>query len=241
MIASASKELIAERVLQERVDTKFVFREQNRDALLTSLDGDYAVVLASGQPDARYETVYFDTDDYLCLREHHRGRRARYKVRIRHHVDRSQSFLEVKEKRNNNATFKYRLPIPFRTETLDDDALQFIAEHARVPVQRLQQSIRIHFRRMTLVGIKTHERITLDTQLWFSGGDNESKLSEGVIAEVKQGRFNARSPIIRALRGIGAMQLSVSKYCTAAQLLLPSFPLKRYRPRLRLLRTQFDG
>jgi len=94
---------------------------------------------------------------------------------------------------------------------------------------------------MTLVGIKTHERITLDTQLWFSGGDNESKLSEGVIAEVKQGRFNARSPIIRALRGIGAMQLSVSKYCTAAQLLLPSFPLKRYRPRLRLLRTQFDG
>jgi len=241
VIAAASSELIAQRVLQQRVDTKFVFRERALDVLLDALDGDYAVVLASDQQQARYENVYFDTDDYLCLREHHRGRRTRYKVRIRHHVDREQSFLEVKEKRNTDATFKHRMPIPFRTERLDDEALRFIEMHASVPAEQLRASLRIHFRRMTLVGIETHERITLDTGLWFSGGETESTLSDGVIAEVKQVRFKARSPIMRALRGIGALQLSVSKYCTAAQLLLPSFPLKRYRPRLRLLRTQFNG
>ena len=162
-------------------------------------------------------------------------------MRIRHHLDREQSFLEVKEKRNTNRTRKQRLPIAFMQETLDAVAHDFISTHLRVCPESLEPSLRVDFTRITLVGLHTDERVTFDTGLHLSRGETHEGLSQGVIAEVKQHRFKPRTPIMLALRGTGALQMSVSKYCTAAQMLVPDIKLNRYRPRMRMLRRRFDG
>jgi hypothetical protein len=230
--------LIAQRVLQKRLDTKFVLNESALDDVWQGLEGHYALMVAGSRPSAEYQNVYFDTPQYLSLRAHHRGQRPRFKVRIRHHVDRAQSFLEIKEKRNTGRTLKHRKPIEFMQETLGPDDHGFIRAHAPVVPEELVQSMRIAFQRVSLVGIHTDERLTIDTALTFMG---EALLAGAVIAEVKQQRFRPRTAAMLALRGAGALKLSVSKYCTAAQLMVPGQRLPRYRLRLRMLRRRCNG
>ena len=74
--------------------------------------------------------------------------------------------------------------------------------------------------------------------LWFGDGTREEHIENLAIIEVKQARFNARSPIMRALRTRRALQLRVSKYITGAQLLWPEIRLNRYNHRLRMLRRR---
>ena len=117
---AASLALIEQRALQKRVDTKQVVARGAFEDLFAKLADHYAVILSTEKQEATYRNVYFDTPDHLCLREHHRGRRPRFKVRIRHHVDRSLSFLEIKERRHGGITHKHRKVIPFLQEELDE-------------------------------------------------------------------------------------------------------------------------
>ncbi len=233
---AASAELLAARMLQVRMDTKFILKASALDALLGTLYDDYAVVVSGSQTNARYDNLYFDTPAHLALTSHHRGVRPRFKVRIRHHLDRQMSFLEVKEKRNTNRTHKQRMAIPFMTEDLDAAAIQFIQHHCPIDPSTLQKSMRIRFSRMTLVGRHSQERITVDSHLQFSAGEAHADLPGTVITEVKQERYRPTTTVMRALRAAKAHQMSLSKYCTAAQLLLPHIKMNRYRPRLRMLR-----
>jgi len=236
---SASSELIASRSLQNRIDTKFVFHRSIFDGILSVLSSEYAVVMSGEKDRARYQNLYFDTQDFGSLRAHHRGKRPRRKVRIRHYLDRGQSFLEVKEKRNTNRTHKQRLSLPFLQETLGAAALEFIEAHSDVSPLELVPGIRVDFTRTTLVSLHENERVTFDTALQVSRGDAVESLDTGVIAEVKQERFRPRSVMMLALRDAGAYQMSLSKYCTAAQLLVPAVKLNRYRPKMRMLRRRF--
>jgi hypothetical protein len=239
MFPSATAELIQARRLDRRVDTKFVLSEGEAEALMIALQGDYAVVLAGEQPEAHYENLYFDSADFVCLRDHYKGRRPRFKVRVRHHLERALSFLETKEKQANERTLKSRQTRCFRDESLQADALAFIEEHSRLAANTLIPAMRIDFSRTTLVGIETAERITIDRNLRFARGEEEAELAGGIIVEVKQPRLAPRSPVMRALREVRALPLSISKYCTGAQLLLPSVNPKQYNPKLRLLRRRF--
>jgi hypothetical protein len=240
-IESASPELMQQRALQKRVDTKMVIDKSMLTDLVSSVTEHYALVLSTEQQEARYKNIYFDTDDHLCLRDHHRGRRPRYKVRIRHHIDRSMSFLEVKQRLSNDSTRKHRLPIPFMKENLEDNELSFIGEHLPIAPECLRPSMWINFRRITLVGLQTPERVTFDSSLTFSTGDAASMdWTHGVIVEVKQERFKPRTPIMLGLRHVRAFPTTLSKYCTGAQLLLPQVKMNRYHPRLRVLRRRFN-
>ena len=239
-MAPASAQLIAERALQKRVDTKMVLDKSKLVDLVSTVSEDYAWVLSSERREARYKNVYFDTADYGCLRDHHRGRRPRYKVRIRHHIDRSMSFLEVKHRLSNDSTRKYRMELPFMKEDLGDEELSFIGEHLPIDPESFRPSMWINFSRITLVGVKTPERVTFDSALMFStGAAGVERWSHGVIVEVKQERFKPRTPIMLKLRQARAYPTTLSKYCTGAQLLLPQVTMNRYRPRLRFLRRRF--
>ena len=115
---AASLALIEQRALQKRVDTKQVVARAAFEDVFARLADHYAVILSTEKQEAVYRNVYFDTPDHLCLHEHHRGRRPRFKVRIRHHVDRSLSFLEIKERRHGGITHKHRRVLPFLQEEL---------------------------------------------------------------------------------------------------------------------------
>jgi len=238
---TASLELIQQRALQRRVDTKQIMARASLEDVFTGLEQDYALVMSSKRRRATYRNLYFDTDNHLCLREHHRGRRPRYKVRIRHHVDRSLSFLEIKEKRHGGITKKYRKPLPFMQEDLDAESLSFIETHCPLPARSLYPSMRIAFERITLVGCDLPERVTFDSRVCFSKADDTpTPWSHGVIVEIKQERYKPRSPIMLALRRARAQSVSISKYCTGAYLLLPDVKMNLYKDRFRFIRRRFN-
>jgi hypothetical protein len=183
---------------------------------------------------APYRTIYLDTDDRKCLIDHHRGRRPRFKVRIRHHLARELTYLEVKVKGTRGRTAKERIQLPFSTEDLSPKKLtEALAEHPDIPAKGLGPSMWIEFNRITLVGIELEERITIDTNLVFRDHQGEEKLSDLAILEIKQRRRSHQSPTMKALRGKQYVQVSLSKYVTGAQFLWPEIRLNRYQPNLR--------
>ncbi len=232
----ANVELLERRALQKRVDTKFILDFDALRQVLGQVRDHYGLLTAEGASAAQYKTLYFDTPNYDCLREHHRGRRPRHKIRIRHYLDRKLSYLEIKNKTSANRTIKARQEIPFLQESIGSTERDFINQHNPIAAESLRPSLRTDFHRITLVGLDTMERATFDLDLSFQESSRDARIPGAVIAEIKQDRFRARSPIMLALRQAHVLPESISKYCTAATLLLPSLPMQRYLPKIRSLR-----
>jgi len=233
--ARATLELLAERALLRRVDTKFIVGLEDVAKVLRIVDNDYALLLAAERPIARYRTLYYDSPNYQSLVDHDRGRRPRYKVRVRHYVDRKLSYLEIKKKTNANRTQKVRREIPFLRDHLTGEDRQLADERSNLPGADLIPTLWTDFDRITLVGLRTKERVTVDLSLRFEGRGKSAGFPQLAVVEVKQARFSPRSPIMLALRGIGARPLAMSKYCTAATMLLPCVSMRRYRSRVRAI------
>jgi hypothetical protein len=236
-IPNASPELLARRALLRRVDTKFILRLGTLQRILGTLKSEYALVRAEGAPVAQYRTLYFDTERYWSLIEHHRGRRPRFKIRIRHYTDRQLTYLEVKKKTNANRTVKARHLLSFGQEGLGAEEYVFLKMHNPVEPRTLMPSLRTDFGRITLVGLGTMERATFDVDLTFRGAGGNDALDKLVIAEVKQDRYRPRSPIMVAFRRAGIRPQSISKYCTAGVLLLPTLSLNRFMPVMHAIRN----
>lgn len=226
---AASPELLASRALLSRVDTKFPLPAAGVAEILDGLDADYAVLGVAGGSLATYRSLYFDTPELRCFHDHRRGRRVRHKVRIRHYPDRALTYLEVKTKRNELVTDKRRLALPYRTEELGARELEFLRGRIGEMADRLAPEVEIGFRRITLIGLHTHERVTVDLDLDVDG------LDDLAIVEVKQSPFCVRTPIMRALAGAGHRPGSMSKYVAALALHRPELRQNRLRPDLRAL------
>src|SRR5687767_5175086 len=112
----ATSELLAGRELLRRTDSKYTVQVSAIPALIEAVSRDYAVLSLPCGVIATYETLYLDSTDLRCFHDHRRGRRIRHKVRYRHYPDRQLSFLEVKSKRNEILTDKYRLAVPYHFE-----------------------------------------------------------------------------------------------------------------------------
>ena len=208
-------ELLAARALLTRVDRKYLLPREGLDALLSSLREHYGVLRAGTRLAARYSTLYFDTTDLRMYDDHRRGRCPRYKVRMRHHLDRTLSFLEVKHKGTNQQTTKVVLNRPFGAADLDPEGRQFIDRHCPITAASLVSGVSIDFRRATLVGEIVNERVTIDWDFDFHYMSAAARLAHAVIVEVKQARYSNRTPAIRALRGFRIREQSISKYCIA--------------------------
>jgi hypothetical protein len=207
--------LLESRALLQRVDRKYTIPAHHLEPLLASLGDAYGVLRSGAVLAARYRTVYFDTPDLDFYHAHRRGRAERYKVRIRHHIDRQMSFVEVKHRNALGRSVKSVLPQVFGTSTLDTEAQAFIACHCPVPVSELKPRAWITYRRITLVGYELDERITVDCNLEYGVGDKREGWPEVAIAEVKQARRANHSPSIQALRRARVRERSLSKYCVA--------------------------
>jgi hypothetical protein len=208
-------ELLATRALLTRVDRKYVLPREALDALLASLRDDYGVLRAGTRLAARYSTHYFDTSDLRMYDDHRRGRYPRYKVRMRHHIDRKLSFLEVKRRGTVRRTTKVILSRPFGTAELDSEGRRFIDEHSPIAAARLMSAVSIDFRRATLVGEIVNERVTIDWDFDLHDTAARERFTHASIVEVKQARYSNHTPAIRALRAFGVREQSISKYCIA--------------------------
>jgi hypothetical protein len=165
--------------------------------------------------DRKYLLPREATADLRMYDDHRRGRCPRYKVRIRHHIDRELSFLEVKRKGANRQTTKAILNRPFGVAGLDPEDRHFIDQHCPMTAAGLVPALTVDFLRATLVGDVVNERVTVDWDLDFHQAATDTRLAQAVIVEVKQARYSNHTPAIRALRALRMREQSISKYCIA--------------------------
>jgi hypothetical protein len=171
----ATAALIDARSLQQRIDRKYLLAAGALEPLLECLCTDYCLLHAGQHVWARYESIYLDTPDRQLYHDHRCGRRPRYKIRIRHHVDRQVTFLEIKSKDNRGRTVKRRLALPYRQNHLGSYERQFIEAHTPVDGVRLMPCVSTSFLRLTLVGTDLNERLTFDRDVTFLAGPHAQR------------------------------------------------------------------
>jgi hypothetical protein len=231
-----SAELLKERELLKRIDRKYLMSQADLPILLRRLVGDYGVLYAGKHMVARYESYYYDTPDLRAFHDHRMGRRPRFKVRIRHHVDRSKSFLEVKRKGNDGQTDKSRAEREMTPASMLPTDRAFIKDHTPYDLDQLVQTAQTHFRRVTLCSTKTAERVTIDFQLELLAGTSAPWLPGAAIVEVKQERLCHTTTAAQVLRDMRVREMSASKYCLAIARLGETGRINSFLPALKAIR-----
>lgn len=215
----ASSELIQERALQRRTDSKFAVPIAGIPELIAEISDAYHVLESDGQVLADYETLYFDDDELSSFYAHQRDLLPRFKVRIRRYKDRNLSFLEIKRELDGELREKHRWEVPNGTRTLNSSHMARLRTRESTLPLTLAPRLSTDFSRATLLSKDSEERVTVDTNLVFCNENNFYRVSRLAIIEVKQASFCEGTRIMRALARAGVHARPFSKYCTATHLL----------------------
>jgi hypothetical protein len=206
--------------LMNRIDTKYVFSIHKLPELLEKTTDKYHALNIDHKYNFLYKTTYFDTSDYLFYYQHIHGKLQRFKVRYRVYEDSGISFLEAKCKTNKNYTVKYRIRNDQKKDGFDSQAIRFLQDLIPMESLLLKPVLIDRFVRLTLVGLETLERITIDYNISFS--NEEGKVVELpflAIGELKRADFNNRSPFCQVLKELKIRPTGFSKYCIGNRLL----------------------
>jgi hypothetical protein len=218
--------------LMNRTDTKFVFHTSKlADLLRLSMD-QYQVLQIGENQDFMYNSLYYDTAGLDLYLDHHNGKRPRFKVRFREYMETGTVFLEVKRKTNKNRTRKCRIQVEEIEMELSGKSIKYIEEVAPLQADFLKSAAWTIFRRITLVGKNSPERITIDYELSFRQGDQEKHLPFYTICEVKRDNFSGHSAFIKTLRELSIFPGNSSKYCLGTVLLNEDIKNNRFKGNL---------
>jgi hypothetical protein len=144
------------------------------------------------------------------------------------------SFLEVKTKRNELLTDKLRLNVTYRCEASGEREQAFLHKHIGPLAEILVPVVYVNYRRASLVGIRTNERITIDFDLEVVTLDGERRSLWPIsVIEVKQSPFSLATPVMRALAAARIRPRSISKYVVAIATTRPGERKNRLLPTLR--------
>lgn len=229
--------------LMNRVDTKFILSARLLPTILAELGECYSALEIGGERCFRYESTYFDTEDYHLYHMHHNGHLNRHKVRMRRYVDSDIQFLEVKFKNNKKRTIKRRIELDEPAVDLEEH-VDFL-KSLKVPSPgKLQPCLHNRYRRIALASEERGERLTIDIGLSnaIPGFDQSGKaLSDIAIVELKQSTLNRDTPFYRLARSLGVRPSGFSKYCMGMTLALKhkeNWKYNRFKPVLRRLANQ---
>ncbi|MCG8577788.1 MAG: polyphosphate polymerase domain-containing protein [Flavobacteriales bacterium] len=213
--------------LLNRTDTKFVFKRSLLNEILPLLAEDYRVLNVEGNIISRYQTLYFDTDEYKFYLDHHNQKGNRFKVRMRKYVESELFFLEIKNKFKGR-TDKKRIMIDDFEMDMKKKSKTFVDEVLGVELD-LKSKLWNSFGRITLVNKKEKERLTLDLDLTFEWDDQKHVYDHVVIAELKQENVNRNSLFYRLMKKNGVRPTGMSKYCIGALTLEPTLKYNNFK------------
>ncbi len=216
--------------LLKRVDTKYLLSTIHLYGILAYLTESYRILSIKNIRVNRYETLYFDTPDFMFYIKHHNGELNRHKIRCRRYVNSHLSFLEIKHKNNKKKTVKTRLPIADITTQFYDDTAKFIRSHSPVEAYQLEPKLWTNYSRLTLVSNTQPERLTIDINLEFCFNGQSINWPGLAIAEVKQEKFSLKSDFIRQMRALKIRPTSFSKYAMATVSLYPRLKQNNFKP-----------
>lgn len=221
--------------LQDRFEVKFLFHLNQLAQFLGELQESYSVLVVEGHTLNRYQTLYFDTDDFALYYRHHMGARNRYKIRSRQYVESGYTFLEVKHKTSKRRTTKSRIPTSGLVSVLVGGPAQFLHEHCPYRTEELSPRLWNRYLRITLVNKRERERVTLDIDLSFEWRGQRVNVPALVVAEVKQPAHACPSAFIQLMRQQGIRKAGFSKYCVGVSLLYPEIKHNKFKATQRLL------
>jgi len=224
------KEMESE-MLMRRFDYKFKFHIRQLPFFLESVLSDYRVLAVDKIRLHKYESLYFDTENFLLFLQHQNVRRTRYKVRYRHYTDSNLTFFEVKLKNNKDFTIKERIRQDNIKPVLQDETGDFLMEKTKMEPKDFSPKLWVHFSRMTLVNKHADERITIDVNPVFKMNGSTLSFPSLVIAEVKQKKY-FRSPFVAMMRENHIRKEDISKYCMGIALMKEDIKKNKFKRNL---------
>ena len=226
--------------LQNRIDTKFVFKYSKLNALLSTLESDYDMLLINNEADVFYKSQYFDTNNLDSFYDHHKGKNERFKIRIRNYVSSKLNFFEIKKKIKGR-TVKSRIPVDNFSKEVTEKSADFISSKLNINTEKLTPSIQINYKRITLASKKRDERLTLDIQLTYINGEKKVILDDLVIAELKQSKLNRTSKFYIEAKKLQIRNLRISKYCTGIILTHNNIKYNNFKEKLLYINKLTNG
>lgn len=199
--------------LLRRVDTKFVLSVDQLSSVLRDLADRYRVLVIDGETLHRYENQYFDTFDRATYRAHHNDDVGRVKYRYRRYAGTGEVFFETKHKTNTGRMIKERVRVDALGRSLVPEAKELVEALGLHRPDALVPTLFGSFHRLAIVADDRLERATIDVGLEFAMGRRRAATRRLVVAEVKQPRFDARSPLVDAITGHGGQRSRFTKYC----------------------------
>jgi hypothetical protein len=214
--------------LMKRVDTKFILKESQLLEVLSKLYDDYKILQIDQERLMKYSTLYFDSQNKKCFKDHHNGKLNRYKIRMRKYLVSDICFLEIKKKNNLGVTNKIRRQIKDFETDLTLESKEFITNNNSNNLL-LEPSLYNNFSRMTFVNKSEAERLTIDVDLSFSFGAKEKKFEKLVVIEIKQEGKRLNTTINKVLKSMSILPTNFSKYCIGISNTLDNIKSNRFK------------
>jgi len=189
--------------LLNRTEEKFIIPDFWCEEISKNLKLDYKILEIGGDRQFRYNNLHFDTPDNICLEDHIRGRKNRFKVRIRSYSNSKISFLEVKSRNVYGRSSKMRIqrkseqwdgPLTIEEEQFLGDCVPFAS--------MLSPVLYSSYLRYTIASLHRGERVTFDTELEYTTlkGEKFIPLDGLSIVELKQDEKDRRSSLHKIFR-----------------------------------------
>ena len=216
--------------LLDRMDTKYVFTREQLPEFLKVLKNHYFILEIDEKRMFRYESLYFDTDDFSLYNHHYCGRLNRYKVRFRKYVESDLSYFEIKFKNNKGRTIKSRIKHT-TSDAIHGQALDLLHEKTPLEAHGLKAKMWVNYTRITLVSNDFKERLTLDLDLAFKNEDEVKTVDELIIAEVKQSK-SGQSVFSKLMKKQHIRRGSISKYCFGVASLFNNIRVNNFKSQI---------
>jgi hypothetical protein len=233
--------------LLSRSDTKLAFHDSLLPQFLEKIQPHYRMLEITGMRGIDYESLYFDTPDFLFYNQNHNGQVKRFKVRYRKYMNSGLTFLEVKCKNNKEKTEKSRIQKNEIKLVLGNSSQEFLNGIVdSVESKNLEAKLWIYYTRYTLVSKTRNERLTIDVNMHFNSCHGTANAGQSisdqlVIAEVKQEKLSFDSDFMQLMREEKIHPLRFSKYCMASLSLFEHLKYNRFKPKLLTLKKICNG
>ena len=224
--------------LMHRQENKYLVDAADFSAALGELGEHFDVLDIEGRTAFSYSTVYFDSEALAAYHQHAQGKRRRFKVRSRQYLDTGLCYFEVKLKGTRDRTIKQRMVYrPDEHGGVTAAAQAFVQRcfqdvYDQVFDHELSAQLAMRYRRVTLVGKHSPERVTIDYDLEFQRGDDAAVATPGqwLIVEVKSERGRGTADRVLQRRGIRSSRCS--KYCIGLNLVRRDLRYNAFKPTL---------
>lgn len=206
--------------MRRRSESSFVMPDEVVHALLPALLPDFEVLSGGDALVTHDRALYLDTDDLALFAAHQRGAPVRFEVRIRHYPDRELSALEIKDWHGEHDAAIVRRPRVHGDSRLGPADAEFGAGRCGT-IGELGPQAWIAYRRITLLGVRSADRVTIDTDLDVWRAARHASLRRAAVVVVKQPQLDLDSPAMRVLQSAGRLAGGMSMYCVAIAVTSP--------------------